>query len=241
MKVLVLGHTGMLGNCVDKYLSSFKNIETFNVSGRWPNDDFLTDIVNMDVDYVINCIGAIPQRTNDFEINYELPIWLDKNLECKVIHPGTDCEMDNDYYGISKVNASDYIKIDGRRTKIIKATIIGHELNSNDCLLDWFLNSDGEVDGYDLAYCNGVTTLEWSKYCLKLMQSWDDYNTETILQTDCISKYELLKKISKVYNKNIKIKKCNKVKVNKCLTNGIKVKSMEKLLIDLKNFYGIDK
>ena len=52
MKVLVLGHTGMLGNCVDKYLSSFKNIETFNVSGRWPNDDFLTDIVNIDVDYV---------------------------------------------------------------------------------------------------------------------------------------------------------------------------------------------
>ena len=71
VKVLVLGHTGMLGNCVHKYFSSFKNIETFSVDGRWDDDDFLTEIVNMDVDYVVNCIGAIPQRTKDFEINYE--------------------------------------------------------------------------------------------------------------------------------------------------------------------------
>ena len=57
VKVLVLGHTGMLGNCVHKYFSSFKNIETFTVDGRWPDDDFLTQIVNADdlkqVDYVI--------------------------------------------------------------------------------------------------------------------------------------------------------------------------------------------
>ena len=36
MKVLILGHTGMLGNCVYKYFSSFQNIETFTVDGRWP-------------------------------------------------------------------------------------------------------------------------------------------------------------------------------------------------------------
>ena len=69
VKVLVLGHTGMLGNCVHKYFSSFENIETFTVNGRWDDDNFLTEIVNMDVDYVVNCIGAIPQRTKDFEIN----------------------------------------------------------------------------------------------------------------------------------------------------------------------------
>ena len=46
VKVLVLGHTGMLGNCVYKYFSSFENIETFTVDGRWPDDDFLTEIVN---------------------------------------------------------------------------------------------------------------------------------------------------------------------------------------------------
>ena len=116
VKVLVLGHTGMLGHMVCKYLS-WKGHAVERVKGRWPNDDFLTQIVNADVDYVINCIAAIPQRTNDFVINYDLPIWLDKNLNCNVIHPGSDGELGNDYYGISKLNASDYIRIGGKRTK----------------------------------------------------------------------------------------------------------------------------
>ena len=131
MKVLVLGHTGMLGHTVvDYFKKESQSIDKVIIDWkweRWPDDEFLTKIVNADVDYVINCIGAIPQRTwtKDFDINYELPIWLVKNLECRVIHPGTDCEMDNDHYGISKVNASDYIKVDGMRTKIINVTFNG--------------------------------------------------------------------------------------------------------------------
>ena len=188
MKVLILGHTGMLGNAVYSYLMG--EVDTLlTIDGRWPDDEFLTKIVSADVDYVINCIGAIPQRTKDFEINYELPIWLDKNLECRVIHPGTDCEMDNDHYGISKVNASDYIKNDGKRTKIIKTSIIGHELNSSNSLLDWFLKSEGSVFGYTEAMWNGNTTLEWAKTCLNLMNNWNDYEVENIIKSYCISKY----------------------------------------------------
>ena len=242
MKILILGHTGMLGNCVYKYLSSFKNIETFTVDGRWPDDDFLTQIVNADdlkqVDYVINCIGAIPQRTKDFEINYELPIWLDRNLECRVIHPGTDCEMDNDHYGVSKVNASDYIKNDGEITKIIKTSIIGHELNSSNSLLDWFLNSEDDVSGYTKAMWNGNTTLEWAKTCLDLINNWNSWETETIIKSYCISKFELLLEISDVYNKDIKVKKNNSVVMDKCLTNGKQRNPIGIQLKELKEFYG---
>ena len=238
VKVLVLGHTGMLGNCVHKYFSSFKNIETFSVDGRWDDDDFLTEIVNMDVDYVVNCIGAIPQRTKDFEINYELPIWLDKNLECRVIHPGTDCEMDNDHYGISKVNASDYIKNDGERTKIIKTSIIGHELNSSNSLLDCFLNSKDSVSGYTQAMWNGNTTLEWAHACLQLMNDWDSWETETIIKSYCISKFELLTEIADIYDKDIEIKLDASVVADKCL---IKCKQRNPITIqlkELKEFYG---
>ena len=238
MKVLILGHTGMLGNCVDKYLSSFKNIETFNVDGRWPNDNFLTEIVNMDVDYVVNCIGAIPQRTKDFEINYELPIWLDKNLECRVIHPGTDCEMDNDHYGVSKVNASDYIKIDGMRTKIIKTSIIGHELNSSNSLLDWFLNSKGSVSGYSQAMWNGNTTLEWANVCLQLINDWDMWEIETIIKSYCISKFELLTEIADIYDKDIEIKSDASVVADKCLVKGKQRNPITIQLKELKEFYG---
>ena len=238
VKVLVLGHTGMLGNCVHKYFSSFKNIETFSVDGRWDDDDFLTEIVNMDVDYVVNCIGAIPQRTKDFEINYELPIWLDKNLECRVIHPGTDCEMDNDHYGISKVNASDYIKNDGERTKIIKTSIIGHELNSSNSLLDWFLNSKDSVSGYTQAMWNGNTTLEWAHGCLQLMNDWDLWETETIIKSYCISKFELLTEIADIYDKDIEIKLDASVVADKCLIKGKQRNTITILLKELKEFYG---
>ena len=241
MKVLILGHTGMLGNCVYKYLSSFKNIETFTVDGRWPDDDFLTQIVNADdlkqVDYVINCIGAIPQRTKDFEINYELPIWLDRNLECRVIHPGTDCEMDNDHYGISKVNASDYIKNDGEITKIIKTSIIGHELNSCNSLLDWFLNSEGSVSGYSQAMWNGNTTLEWAKACLELINNWNTWETETIIKSYCISKFELLTEIADIYEINTEIKSDASVVVDKCLVKGKQRNPISIQLKELKEFY----
>ena len=238
VKVLVLGHTGMLGNCVYKYFSSFENIETFNLVGRWPDDHFLTDIVNMGVDYVINCIGAIPQRTKDFDINYELPIWLDKNLECRVIHPGTDCEMDNDHYGVSKVNASDYIKIDGMRTKIIKTSIIGHELNSSNSLLDWFLNSKGSVSGYSQAMWNGNTTLEWANVCLQLINDWDMWEIETIIKSYCISKFELLTEIADIYDKDIEIKSDASVVADKCLVKGKQRNPITIQLKELKEFYG---
>ena len=239
VKVLVLGHTGMLGNCVYKYFSSFKNIETFNLVGRWPDDHFLTDIVNIDVDYVINCIGAIPQRTKEFDINYELPIWLDKNLECRVIHPGTDCEMDNDHYGVSKVNASDYIKIDGKRTKIIKTSIIGHELDNANSLLDWFLTSESVVSGYTNAMWNGNTTLEWAKTCLDFINDWDSYEIENIIQSKCISKYDLLSEIHDIYGGNvIRVDKDDRPMSNKCLTGGIQKNPIGIQLKELKEFYG---
>ena len=54
----------------------------------------------------------------------------DENTNCKIIHPGTDCEMDDDDYGNSKRIASEWIKSSGQNTKIIKTSILGPELNT---------------------------------------------------------------------------------------------------------------
>ena len=124
MKVLVLGHKGMLGHMVVKYLTD-NNIDVVTTNVRWPESPFKLGIK---LDYVINCIGAIPQRTDNFDINWHLPIWLDLHSPCKVIHPGTDCEMDDDEYGISKRIASNYIINSGNQTKILKTSIIGPTL-----------------------------------------------------------------------------------------------------------------
>ncbi len=242
MKILILGHKGMLGNVVHKYFNAEHEVVT--TDSKWPQNSFKEIVKDFDGDYIINCIGWIPQKhtaeeISHLKINYELPIWLDSNSKCRVIHPGTDCEMDDDFYGISKKIASDYLVNHGVNTKIIKTSIIGHELKGADSLLDWFLTSEPVVSGYTNAMWNGNTTLEWAKTCLDLMHNWDSYETENVIKSYCISKYELLLEIQDVYGGNvIRVDKDDRPMPNKCLTSGIQKNSISIQLKELKEFYG---
>ena len=235
MKVLVLGHKGMLGHMVVKYLQS-NDIRVRTIDKRWPLNQ--QGIITFDGDYIINCIGAIPQRANNFDINWQLPIWLDLHSPCKVIHPGTDCEISKDEYGISKNVAANYIREYSQKTKSIKTSIIGPELNSNASLLEWFLSQEGEVFGYTKAIWNGNTTLEWAKQCLELMNNWDStkYLNETIIYTEPISKYELLSIMKHVFNKEITITPKDLGK-DKCLEGIIHTGNILDQLIELKGYY----
>ena len=245
MKVLVLGHKGMLGHMVHKYLSTKEECELVTTDLRWPSEEFKDFVFDFwygqEGDYIINCIGAIHQKTDSFDVNTDLPIWLDDNIDynlssCRVIHPGTDCEIDDDDYGNSKRKAAEYLLEKGQMTKIIKTSIIGHELNTKVSLLDWFLNSEDEVNGYTKAYWNGNTTLQWAKICYDLMIDWNDYNQLTIPATDCISKYELLNIIKDVYDKDISVNVKSDIEIRKCLESNINVPTIKEQLKDLNQF-----
>ena len=236
MKVLVLGHVGMLGSTVCDYLRSLDDISIVTIRHRWPTDSFKTSITNFDGDYIINCIGAIPQRTDEFNINYELPIWVDTNVTCRVIHQDTDARRDEDDYGFSKAEASMFIALHGKRTKMLKTNIIGHDKNKVS-LLDWFLTSEGEVFGYTESYSNGNTTLEWSKQINKMMNNWEQYAKCTTISTKCISKYELLSLFKEVYNKEVVINKLSDLMNNRCLVGQLKVPELKEQLKELKEFY----
>jgi nucleoside-diphosphate-sugar epimerase len=234
MKILVLGHTGMLGSMVKKYFTYLGfQIETIN--SRFLKDNFISSIENFDGDFIINCIGAIPQRTNNFSINSDLPIFLETHSPCRIIHPGTDCEMDIDDYGISKKAASDYILSYGTKTKILKSSIIGPEQETHYGLMEWFLAQEGEIFGYTQAIWNGNTTLEWAKQCYELITKWDDYEILTILEGQPISKYDMLLLFKTFYNKNITIIPKDLGK-NKCLKGNINTKSLKEQLEELKEF-----
>jgi dTDP-4-dehydrorhamnose reductase len=239
MKVLVLGHTGLLGHMVKKYLET-KNFQVITIKGRWPDLDFKEKIKSIECDYIVNCIGAIHQRTKIFDLNWELPIWLDLNCNTKIIHPGTDCEMNDDNYGVSKKVAANYILTFGTRTKIIKTSILGPELNGNSSLMGWFLSrpSGSEVNGYSSYYWNGNTTLTWAKTCEYLIKNWDEYPIQTILGSECIPKSEILASIKDVYNLDIKIIFSDIIVANKCLIPTIKTPHIKDQLTELKKFYG---
>jgi dTDP-4-dehydrorhamnose reductase len=239
MEILILGHTGLLGNMVKSYFDHC-NIKTKLLPSnlRWNSLEFKNFIIDNKFDFIINCIGSIPQRTKDFSLNHELPIWLDENANCKVVHPGTDCEMDSDDYGISKKIARDHIVNKSKNTKIIKTSIIGTELNSSWSLMGWFLsNKDNtEVKGFTNHMWNGNTTLTWAKFCLDLIQNWDKYKRETILYSNCISKYDILTHINKTFNRDIKILSHESLLVDKCLIGDIKTDDISIQIEELKNF-----
>lgn len=234
-RVLILGHKGMLGHMVSKYFSNIYKCEF--VDAKFPSNEFKDTVINFDGDYIINCIGAIPQRTDIFDVNYELPVWLSENVKCRVIHPGTDCEMDSDAYGISKKRASDYIKSNSKNTKIIKTSIIGPELGEPKSLLGWFLNSKEEVNGYTKAMWNGITTYQWAQICQTMMLYWSVFNTETIVQSNCVSKYDLLRAIREVYDKEIIINPFENKRLDKCLKGTILAKPIKEQLFEMKSFY----
>lgn len=238
MKLLILGHNGLLGNMVYKYFNS-KEYDIITTNLRWPNDDFKLLVSDQKVDYIINCIGIIPQRKPTNEqyniINYELPKWLDK-LGVKVIHPDTD-ESDDTPYGLSKKLARDKIY---HNTKIIKTSILGFEKNTKFSFLEWFLNSEDAINGFTNQYWNGNTTLEWAKWAEKMMLNWNKFNHVTILSNpDCLSKYEILLELRQIFNKEIEIIPIeSNVCKNNCMTGDYVTDNLFEQIIEMKNFYG---
>ena len=233
MKILVLGHKGMLGHMVCSFLYAQSKYEIVTTNRRFPNWD---EEVFEGIEFIIDCIGAIPQKTKDFDINYQIAIWLNENTNCKIIHPATDCEFDNSDYGISKKKGSDYIKNNCKSTKIIQTSIIGPEINSNFSLLEWFLSQKGEVYGYTKAMWNGITTLEWAKQCEVIINNWESSPILTILCSDKNSKYELLKILQECYQKNdVKIipKELGK---DKTLKGDIRIKNIREQILELIKF-----
>ena len=231
MRVFVLGHKGMLGHMVVKYLES-QGVDIATTSKRFPD---WNSRMFAQTDYIVNCIGAIPQRTNNFTINYELPEWLGK-LDQKVIHPGTDCEMDDDDYGLSKRKAAEYIINHTTNTKILKTSIIGPEVNSKASLFEWFLSQNDDVFGYTKAIWNGNTTLQWAKQCFHMMKNWNKYKVLNILQGESISKYDMLCLFKDTFQVQVNIipKELGK---NKCLEGNIQAPSLMQQLNELKRFY----
>jgi dTDP-4-dehydrorhamnose reductase len=256
--LLVLGHRGMLGNAVLSYFKS-EGFEVLTTESRWGEESFAHDLVNTRASYIINCIGAIPQKKLGDEaytsINVELPKFLE-TLGKKIIHPTTDCEFSGtleegkkytkndkrdaeDSYGKSKALISELIEKTFNNTKMIRVSIIGHELTSSVSFLDWFLSSEGEVNGYANHSWNGITTLEWAKNCRRLINDWESFPTLTQLGTeDVMSKFEILCLTRTIYNKDVVIKEVRtEANSNKTLLSDFDIPDLADQLRELKKFY----
>jgi dTDP-4-dehydrorhamnose reductase len=214
MKVLVLGSTGMLGHKVCEVLgpkysvigASRKDLDIDRVAEE--RDYFPSFVKDVgEVDYVINAIGvlipyATAHPTSTFFINGVFPHILAREYGRKLIHISSDCVYSgrdgkapyNEHSDYSSTDTYGLAKSLGEPANCltIRTSIIGPELGRQHGLLEWFLNSKGEVNGFTDHLWNGITTRQFGIVCDKIMSAKLPVTGTRHVFSNPVSKYEML-------------------------------------------------
>jgi dTDP-4-dehydrorhamnose reductase len=190
IRVCVLGHRGMLGHVVARYLAE-QGCQVTTVGRRFSAEShypFLDELLAGRPDWCVNCIGARRQQVNSrrelFAVNAFLPRFCSTRLPRSVgfIQASSDGVFDpliparqvddipdaTDEYGLSKTLGERALR--GEKQFILRCSIIGPEQYKATSLFSWFLSQKAAVQGYCNQSWNGITTLEWAKQCWELIQ-----------------------------------------------------------------------
>lgn len=262
--VLILGANGMLGKImsevfenegilVSKITRSFYDPCVHQIShlhSLWKNPPQL----------IVNCIAQNKLYSIEtmLQVNAIFPKQLSyfcDQLGIKLIHISTNgvflgekgdyletnVPNTNETYGISKLlgeNASE--------SMVIRTSIIGFEKNTEKkYLLEWVLNNaNKQINGYNNHFWNGLTTLHLSEFIVFVYKN-NLYQKGLfhIHSPNKISKYELVNKINKCFDLNIKIislahNQADDKSLSSCKNTyqSFFFKEIEEQLSDLKTF-----
>jgi dTDP-4-dehydrorhamnose reductase len=225
--------------------------------------DSLIELFNQErPDIVINCVGIIKQLTSSYNplttipVNSIFPHRLAKLcllVGARLVHMSTDCVFSgtrggylegdqpdaNDLYGRSKYLG----EVDYPGCVTLRTSIIGHELNSSNSLIDWFLSQEGSVKGYKNAIFSGLPTNEMARVIRDYVFPNPDLRGLYHVSVDPISKYDLLHLVADIYGKNIQIVPDDSVKIDRslnsqkfCEATGFEFKSWPQLINEMFNF-----
>ena len=214
-------------------------------------------------DVVINCVGVVKQLSNANDPLLTLPInslfphklaQLCANHNIRVIHISTDCVFSGlkggyteddipdatDLYGISKKLG----EVDYPNAITLRTSIIGHELEGNRSLIDWFLSQKQEVEGYQSAIFSGLPTVEIARIIKDFVIPNKKMRGVYHVSAEPINKYDLLKLVSEIYGHEIKITKSTHLKINRSLDSsrfrkftGFVPESWVKMIHIMKDFH----
>lgn len=189
---------------------------------------------------LINCIGVVKQlaESNDplvcMPINSLLPhklLRLCESVNTRLIHISTDCVFNGekgmylesdwpnarDLYGRSKLLG----EVDNGNSITLRTSIIGHEIESRQSLLEWFLQQKGSsVNGYSKAVFSGLPTVELARVIHDYVICEPVMSGLYHVSSDPISKYELLELIAKEYSKEIEISKEDSIIIDRSLDSS---------------------
>ena len=224
--VSVLGPSGMVGSQIETVLRA-RGHEVTTLGRRDADISFdvssnLNVLLDTRPDYVINCIGVIPQKTPggiDSQFRYALSVnsvfsqklahWAAEQ-EVKLIQIGTDCVFSGDRggydedskrdardaYGISKILGESH----NPYQMLIRCSVVGAERYGKASLLEWALGHPlgATVAGYSDQFWNGVTTLAFARVVSGIIQSSSfEAGTFHLVPLNEVSKFSLVREICK--------------------------------------------
>ena len=224
-------------------------------------DNTLNLLDNIKPNIIINCVGVTIRRgintnkNNTELLNSKLPHklneWVEKNQK-KLIHFSSDCVFsgekgnyfDNstpdadDIYGLSKSHG----EVKSNNTLTIRCSIIGREIFNHTELFEWlFSMKNKKIEGYKNVIYSGVTSTWMGKTINHIIKNKIELNGIYNISSIPISKYDLLVKLSDIFNLNVDILlnsniKSNKVLISKKFTEitGINSPNWSDLIVDFK-------
>jgi dTDP-4-dehydrorhamnose reductase len=101
----------------------------------------------------------------------------------------------------------------------IRTSIVGPEMKNGSGLFNWFMNNNGNINGYTNAYWSGVTTIELSNY-IDWVMSNDISGLCHLSNNDKITKYDLLKTFNNYIPRDITLNPVEcKYRIDKSIIN----------------------
>jgi len=216
-------------------------------------------IVELNPDIIINSIGILNKNAEDdpsntIFINSYFPKYLEeqfKNTNIKLIQLSTDCVFSGDTGNYNETSVTDgkdlYAKtkilgeINNNKDLTVRTSIIGPELKHNGTgLFHWFMKQSVTAIGYSKVIWSGVTTLQLGK-CLDLMIENDLSGLYNLTSKAPTSKYELLKIINTVFDKNILIQNFDGIENDKSLISiredfSVELPAYTEMIYELKDW-----
>lgn len=200
--------------------------------------DALVDAVRrVKPDVVVNCVGVVKQLASSKDplvvlpTNAMLPHRLARICEianARLVHISTDCVFSGakgnyresdppdtmDLYGQSKLIGE---VRDQEHVLTIRSSIIGHELESRNGLIEWFLAQEGTVPGYVRAIFSGLPAVELARVIRDIVLPSRELNGLYHVSGPPIAKQKLLHLVAEIYDKKIHIERDDSVVIDRSL------------------------
>lgn len=185
------------------------------------NYTLIKTIVSFKPDVIINSLGVIKYRggssdmVSSLEVNSLFPYRLTnlvREMGIRVITFSTDCvfagdkgmykEDDltdaNDIYGRTKAIGEVYSE---EKCLTLRTSFFGLELKYFTGLIEWFLQSKGDIKGFSKAIYSGLTTTEISRIVERIIVEGKHLHGLYHVSSDPINKYALLLKLQEKLGK----------------------------------------